>query len=188
MVIGLVGISGVGKSFLKKHAIQRVNNLTALFAATTRPKRISENDGIDKYFISEQDFSEKNSKQEMFLVQEIYGYMYGFLKNDLSKKTNFITEMLFTDIEEMQIYADVKLVNIYSNNQDKIYENLKKRYSDSNYIKERIERDKIIKGEHELMLSQNKFDFAFENCFNESSVNSFIYLINKILTSSSSEK
>ncbi len=187
MVIGIVGISGVGKSYLKKRTIQSVDNLTALFAATTRPKRSSETDGIDKYFISDKEFHEKKSKNEMFLVQEIYGYMYGFLKNDVKKNMNYITEMLYTDIHEMQLYANVKLINIYSNNQDKIFENLKKRYNDFNLIKKRIEKDEIIKCEHELMLTQNKFDFTFENCFDEDSVIRFISLVKEIIESSSSE-
>lgn len=183
MVIGLVGISGVGKSFLKQQAIKNINNLTTLFASTTRPKRTSEIDGVDKYFISEKDFFEKRSKTEMFLVQEIYGFMYGFLKKDLAQNVNYITEMLYTDIEEMQQFANVKLVYIYSNNTNAIYDNLKLRYNDSCLLRKRIDSDALIKKEHEIMLSKKIFDYTFENLFDEDSIISFISLVKRIVMS-----
>jgi len=181
IVIGLIGISGVGKSYLKQQAIKNINNLTALFAATTRPKRSSEVDGVDKYFISEKDFFEKHSNNEMFLVQEIYGFMYGFLKKDVVQNINYITEMLYTDIKKMRQFANVKLIYVYSNNTNVIYNNLKLRYNDPHLLQKRIDNDVLIKNEHEVMLSNNLFDYTFENIFDEDSVVNFISLIKKII-------
>jgi guanylate kinase len=181
MVIGLVGISGVGKSYLKKQAIKNITNLTTLFATTTRPKRESEIDGVDKYFISESEFLKKNSKNEMFLVQEIYGFMYGFLKKDVTRHTNFITEMLHTDITEMKRFTNVKIIYIYSNNLKMIRDNLELRYNDSCLLQERIDKDVIRRNEHETMLSHNLFNYTFENFFDEHSVINFISLIKNII-------
>lgn len=181
LVIGLVGISGVGKSYLKQQAIKNIYELAPLFAATTRPKRSSEIDGVDKYFISENIFFDKNSKDEMFLVQEIYGHMYGFMKKDILQNINYITEMLFTDIEEMQKFTDVKLVYLYSNNSEVIYNNLRARYDNSELFQERLVNDTIIKKEHEKMLIKGYFNFEFENNFDDISTNNFISLIKLIL-------
>ena len=186
MVIGLVGISGVGKSYLKKRTLESIDNLSSLFAATTRPKRDSEVDGKDKYFISEKNFTNMKSKSEMFLVQEIYGFMYGFLKSDLKKRTNYITEMLHTDIQEMRLYTDVKIIYIHSNNRNAIFENLKNRYGNTNLLEERIKKDELIKRDNESMFAQNKFDFEFENCFDEDSVIGFINIVQRIIAESTS--
>ena len=184
MVIGLVGISGVGKSFLKLQAVKSINNLTVLFAATTRPIRNSEIDGIDKYFMTEKMFFEKHSKNEMFLVQEIYGFMYAFLKKDVAKNSNYITEMLYTDLEQMKLFTEVTLIYVYPKNAELIHRNLLVRYKNSILLQKKIDNDALIKSEHEKMLSSNIFDYTFENYFDESSVINFISLISKIVCSS----
>ena len=55
MIVILSGITGAGKSYLKKHIIERLQ-FKNIVIVTTRAKRINEIDGIDKHFVTDEDF------------------------------------------------------------------------------------------------------------------------------------
>ena len=55
MVITLSGVTGSGKSFFKKE-IQRILNLDNQIIYTTRPIRKGEKDGVDKFFVTDDEF------------------------------------------------------------------------------------------------------------------------------------
>ena len=55
MVITLSGVTGVGKSYLKKE-IQKALKIEPQVIVTTRQKRIGERAGIDKKFVDEKQF------------------------------------------------------------------------------------------------------------------------------------
>jgi guanylate kinase len=183
MVIGIVGISGVGKSYLKKQALTHIKGLLSLFAATTRPQRNIEINRVDKYFVSEVEFSKMQERNEMFLVQDIYGYKYGFLKKDIERNTVFITEMLLSDIVEMNQYSKVKTIYIFSNNNKAIYKNLQSRYADNILLQERIAKDLSRRNELEAVLLSGMFDHSFENHFDEKSTEDFVLRIKQIIGS-----
>jgi len=180
MVIGLVGISGVGKSYLRQKAISEMDGLVYLFAATTRQKLVNETDGVDKYFLSDEEFLSRELNNEMFLVQDIYGFKYGFMKSDLKPNTCYITEMLHTDIIEMRRYSEVVSIYVFSNDAGRLYTNLKARYEDWNILQRRIAKDIARKKELETQLKEGFFDFAFENRFDEESSARFLELIKDI--------
>lgn len=77
-IITLSGMSGVGKSYLIKRLLSRTECFEKLKAVTTRKIRDDEINGVDKYFISMQDFVEKDNNGEMCVVNEVFGNMYGY--------------------------------------------------------------------------------------------------------------
>jgi len=79
--------SGAGKTTLVHHILNRFPEHTAFsVSATSRPRRINEVDGVDYYFISEEEFR-KGIEEDKFLEwEEVYpGLFYGSLWSEVKK-------------------------------------------------------------------------------------------------------
>lgn len=80
LLIVLSGLSGVGKDTvlagLRKAGLPAVISISA----TTRPRRPSEKDGFDYYFVSEKKFQEMIDKDELLEWATVYGNRYGIPK------------------------------------------------------------------------------------------------------------
>ena len=61
MIVILSGITGAGKSYLKKHIINKLN-FKNIVIVTTRAIRENEVDGIDKHFVSDSEFEKLKAK------------------------------------------------------------------------------------------------------------------------------
>ena len=77
LLIILSSPSGAGKSTLAKRIKTWDENCVFSISATTRKPREGEQDGKDYYFISEQEFHEKVSNDEMLEHAEVFGNFYG---------------------------------------------------------------------------------------------------------------
>lgn len=63
MIITLSGVTGVGKSFFKKQMIDKLN-LKNLNVVTTRQKRDGEIEGVDKYFLTDDEYEKKHYQKK----------------------------------------------------------------------------------------------------------------------------
>lgn len=79
--------SGSGKTTLVHHLLnQKDLKLAFSVSATSREKRPAEIDGKDYYFISNESFEEKISKNQFIEYEEVYkGTYYGTLKSELER-------------------------------------------------------------------------------------------------------
>lgn len=72
--------SGAGKTTIVKHLLRTVPGLEFSVSATCRLPRISEKNGIDYYFLTEEEFKRKISQGEFLEWEEVYpGTCYGTL-------------------------------------------------------------------------------------------------------------
>jgi len=85
-VFVITGQSGAGKGTLIRELFQRLPDCELAVSATTRPKRPGEVDGIDYWFISNQDFDEKLARDE-FLEYHVFpwGQRSGTLSSELQR-------------------------------------------------------------------------------------------------------
>lgn len=78
--------SGAGKTTLVRHLLKTIPVLEFSVSAASRPKRESEQDGRDYYFIREDEFRERINRDEFVEWQEVYpGNFYGTLKSELER-------------------------------------------------------------------------------------------------------
>ncbi|MDC0043166.1 guanylate kinase [Paracoccaceae bacterium] len=77
LLIILSSPSGAGKSTLAQRIRAWNKNCVFSISATTRKPREGEEDGKDYYFISEEEFNGKVSKNEMLEHAEVFGNLYG---------------------------------------------------------------------------------------------------------------
>ena len=172
------GPSGSGKSTVTKIVKDRLN-IPLSISATTRKPREGEVEGIDYYFLSEDEFKRKISNDEFYEYANVHGNYYGTLKNtveeNLEKGLNVILEI---DVQGALIAKDKKkdavLVFFKTKDTKILEERLRGRKTDSEeVIKKRLEN--ALK---ELEF-ENKYDYTVINEDIEDSCQKLIEIINE---------
>lgn len=69
--------SGAGKSSLAGRVLKRIEDLRFSISHTTRRPRGSEQDGVDYYFVSEDEFLAMRERDEFLECAEVHGCLYG---------------------------------------------------------------------------------------------------------------
>ena len=183
-IITLSGISGVGKSFLIKCLVEKTDNFEKLKSVTTRLPRENEKDGIDKYFVSLDEFNESVANDELCIVNEVFGNMYGYYKKDLDKTNdgcNIVTELYYSEVSEFKkLYPNT--ISIYVIPQDiaVTIENLENRNVTGDELDKRL-RD--IKNEIAFFkdLDKEVFDYVLINDYSMSTVDEFLQYISSVM-------
>ncbi len=73
--------SGAGKTTIVKEILREFPQIIFSISATTRPKRETEIDGIEYFFLTESDFKKKIENDEFIEWEKFYDYYYGTLKS-----------------------------------------------------------------------------------------------------------
>lgn len=86
-IIIITAPSGAGKTSITRYLLSNIPNLTFSVSATTRqPRRDYERNGLDYYFLSEDEFKQKIQNQEFVEWEMVYeGKYYGTLKSELQR-------------------------------------------------------------------------------------------------------
>lgn len=71
------GPSGVGKGTICGQLLQELNDIQFSISVTTRPPRPNEQEGVNYYFISEDEFRRMRAAGELLEWAEVYGNFYG---------------------------------------------------------------------------------------------------------------
>ncbi len=78
--------SGSGKSTIINYILSQGVNLQFSISATSRKPRGEERDGVEYYFLSEEDFRTKIENGEFLEYEEVYpGLFYGTLKSEINR-------------------------------------------------------------------------------------------------------
>ena len=93
----VVGPSGVGKGSILQEAIKKFDNLCYSISATTRPKRAGEQEGVNYFFKTKQEFKlmiENNQLLEWAeFVDNFYGTPSEYIQENIKKNKNLILEI-----------------------------------------------------------------------------------------------
>jgi guanylate kinase len=78
--------SGAGKTSVTKYLLEKIPQLAFSVSASTRKPRSTEVDGVDYYFISENEFHQKIHNNDFIEWEMVYeGKYYGTFKNELER-------------------------------------------------------------------------------------------------------
>ena len=176
-IVTLSGISGAGKSYFIKNLIDKISDFKKLKAVTTRTRRKDEIDGVDKFFLSLDEFREKNENNEMCVVNNVFGNMYGYYKNDINKTSNgvcLITELYYKEVEKFKKeYPNTISVYVLPKDIGQTIAELKARNTSEEELNKRIAD---IKDEIDFFYdsSVSSFDIIVTNSYDDKSVEEFI--------------
>lgn len=85
-IIIITAPSGAGKTSITRYLLQKHPYLAFSISAATRQPRGNEKDGVDYYFISEEDFKKKIATNEFVEWEMVYqGKYYGTLHSELNR-------------------------------------------------------------------------------------------------------
>ena len=157
--------SGAGKTTIVRHLLGRFGQLAFSVSATTRAKRPHEQDGVDYYFLSQEDFQKKIAEDAFVEWQEVYrNQFYGTLKSEIERLTS-IGKFIIFDIEVKgasnikKFYRDeVEVVFVKPPSLRVLIERLRNRKTETpQSLQKRIRRAK------EELKYENKFDVILVN-------------------------
>ena len=178
MVITLSGVTGCGKSFFKKE-IQKRLNLENQIIYTTRPIRKGEKDGVDKFFVTEEEFDKLEKENKIMITFEFLGYRYGYETKQIKSDKNSIIELHYTIIYNLKKETD-KAFSIYIIPKD--IEIAKRKLINRRLFKEQEdlrlreieEQAKEFETNKEL---QKQFDYILYNNYDKNSIKELIKVI-----------
>jgi guanylate kinase len=88
-IVIITAPSGAGKTSITRHLLKKFPQLSFSVSAATRPARAHEKNGVDYYFLSLEDFSQKIVQGEFAEWEMVYeGKFYGTLKSELERIWN----------------------------------------------------------------------------------------------------
>ena len=102
--------SGAGKSTIVRYLLDRGINLEFSVSATTRVPRGAEQDGIDYYFLSVEEFRKRIENDDFVEWEEVYkDQLYGTLKSEIDRIWSHGNHVLF----DVDVKGGVHLKDIF---------------------------------------------------------------------------
>jgi len=95
----VTGPSGSGKSTIVHHVMNDLRNVQFSVSHTTRPKRNSEEDGRDYYFISRKEFEGMVARRRFVEWAIVHGECYGTSKREIEQKAEMGDLVLDIDVQ-----------------------------------------------------------------------------------------
>ena len=86
MLIVISGPSGVGKGTIYSQLLKNDHSLTFSVSVTTRAPRVGEREGIDYFFISQEEYDRLLSENAFLEHATVHGNSYGTLKSQVEAK------------------------------------------------------------------------------------------------------
>lgn len=78
--------SGSGKTTIVRHLLETMDELRFSISATSRSPRGEEKDGVDYFFLSEEDFRKRIEDHQFLEWEEVYrGALYGTLRSEVER-------------------------------------------------------------------------------------------------------
>ncbi|MBN2591773.1 MAG: guanylate kinase [Sedimentisphaerales bacterium] len=84
-IVIISGPSGVGKSTITKKIVELIDEASLSVSVTTRPKSMTEKDGIDYWFISKEEFQKRIKNGMLLEYANVFGNMYGTPKDKVDE-------------------------------------------------------------------------------------------------------
>ena len=158
--------SGAGKSTIVNHILKLHPEMEFSISATSRAPRGSEKNGVEYYFISEQEFRDLIAKDSFVEYEEVYpGSFYGTLKSEVERiwaKGHVIVFDIDVKggVNVKRIFGDKALsIFIKAPSVEELRRRLEGRGTDS---AEAIDR-RVAKAQSETEFAKGKFDHVLVN-------------------------
>ena len=150
MILIITGPSGVGKNTII-NALSKKLDFNFSVSYTTRPKRVSEVNGKDYYFISNEEFQIMINNNELVEFEEYGGFAYGTSRKELNQdglvildlEVNGATKLLNNNNDFIGLFIDI--------DDKELINRLKNRGHNSEFITKRIENVDINTSVNEII-------------------------------------
>ena len=102
--------SGGGKTTIVKAVLERHSDFEFSVSATTRTKRLTEEEGKDYFFLRKEEFEQLIRQQALVEHEEIYGNYYGTLKREVDRALDAGKCMVF----DVDVHGGLSIKKLYA--------------------------------------------------------------------------
>ena len=181
MLIALVGVTGVGKSYYKEKIVEELN-FKKVNTIRTRKIRKNEINGTSGLFLRSEELDELEKQGKLAYRFSVFGGEYAYLKEEIFTKENMIFEMHYTTIFDWKrIVPDIKTIYILPNDIEIAKQKTKERGLTKEKEEERIAE---IEEHYDRFMSdqnlQKSFDYIVYNKYDKESEENIINLVKRI--------
>lgn len=117
LLLVLSSPSGAGKTTLSRRLLELEPNLVMSVSATTRPKRPSEENGVDYWFVDDAEFDRMRAAGEFLESATVFGHCYGTPRQTVAETLAVGRDVLFDvdwqGTQQLSEYAHDDLVSIF---------------------------------------------------------------------------
>ena len=157
--------SGSGKSTIINYLMQQGLNLHFSVSATSRPPRGAEQNGVEYYFLTPEDFKQRIAQGEFLEYEEVYkDRFYGTLKSQvdaqLAKGENVVCDVDVLGGQNIKKHYGQRALSLFI--QPPSIEVLRQRLEGRGTDSPEVINDRIARAEFELSFA-DKFDYAAVN-------------------------
>lgn len=157
--------SGSGKSTIINYLMQQGLNLAFSISATSRPPRGTEQNGVEYFFLSPEEFRQRIANEEFLEYEEVYkDRYYGTLKAQVEKQLEAGQNVVF----DVDVKGGCNIKKFYGDRALSIFiqppsvEELRKRLTGRGTDSPEVIEDRIARAEYELSFAP-KFDTIIIN-------------------------
>lgn len=113
IILALFGKSGAGKDSIKKYILNNMENTKNIIPFTTRPRRDYETNGIDYYFLLEEEFKERINTGSIIEYAVFNNWYYGTSLDGLSTEQINVGAFSISDIQQLLKVNCVIVIPVY---------------------------------------------------------------------------
>ena len=117
LMVILSSPSGAGKTTLTKKIQQKYHNFKISVSHTTRKPRPNEIDGIDYFFLNEQQFKKKIKNGDFYEYAKIFDNYYGTSKDSvnvlLDNKNDILFDIDWQGTQQLSKFKELNLIKIF---------------------------------------------------------------------------
>lgn len=157
--------SGSGKSTIINYLLMQNLNLAFSISATSRPPRGTEQNGVEYFFLSPEEFKQRIANDEFLEYEEVYeNRFYGTLKAQVEKQLTAGQNVVF----DVDVVGGCNIKKFYGERALSVFiqppsvEELRKRLNGRGTDTPEVIESRIAKAEFELGFS-DKFDVVIVN-------------------------
>ena len=157
--------SGSGKSTIINYLLQQNLNLAFSISATSRPPRGTEQNGVEYFFLSPEEFRQRIANDEFLEYEEVYAdRFYGTLKEQVEKQSAAGQNVIF----DVDVLGGCNIKKFYGERALSVFiqppsvEELRKRLNGRGTDAPEVIESRIARAEYELGFA-DKFDVVIVN-------------------------
>lgn len=157
--------SGSGKSTLINHLMKQGLNLAFSISATSRPPRGQEQNGVEYFFLSPEEFRQRIAHGDFLEYEEVYpNRFYGTLKEQVEKQLEAGQNVVF----DVDVLGGCNIKKFYGDRALSVFiqppsvEELRKRLTGRGTDAPQVIEDRIARAEYELGFAP-QFDVVVVN-------------------------
>jgi len=163
LLIVISGPSGVGKDAVVRTLQRRTSSLHFVVTATSRPKREKEVDGVDYFFVSEEEFDQMIRNDELLEYALVYDQYKGIPKRQVREAMQSGKDVIMrVDVQGAatirQLCPEAVLIFLVPANQEEWIRRLKERQSES-----QVDLELRITTARQELTHLNEFDYVVVN-------------------------